>query len=333
MKKQTFAAALAAVILCAGCSNNAQSTTTTAAAAPADTTTTTAETAAETTESAAETTDAPAETTAAETDGSDSENKTVIFTDKQGHNFYREDAEIGEWGQISFPYGYMRLSTGAYHDSDSEPDLFIPDEFIYNGETAPAGDLVRFDVGDTVGTLTLKNIKTSLNSPWDDALGDVNPDAESGFMYSRTEADFDGEITLTGVVRYYFDELYTISSGDIKFIPDSCYTGLPMATDISDDEYRYGTVSFDEKSAGGEGYETVYAGGLCLYSDAHQFGLGNLKENYSDRAELYQLFDGGNENVTKRVQVTISDVHIEWNDSFGSAYSCRGVIKDISEIG
>ena len=323
-------AAVSAALVLAGCGNSAQQTTTTTAAtttaAEATTTTTTTATASEpeTTAAASE-----PETTAAAAE--DNSGKTVFFTDIQGDEFYREDTVKGDW-QISVPYGFLHLSSGMYFDTDANPELFTPDEFLYNGEKAPAGTLVRVAAGDTIGSLTVKAVDTAFNPPWDDAPGDVNFDADEGFMYSHTVADFSGEVELTGVLRYYYDELYTISSGDMIFIPDSSYAGLPLAVDISSEDANIGTVNFDQKAEGNEGFDSSYAGGLCVYSEAPSFRLGNLKENYSDRTDLYELVDGANANCTKRVRVTLTDVHIEWNDNFGSAYACSAKLGSVSEL-
>ena len=328
MKKKALIAALAAVLILAGCSNGNKPAETTTAA-PAENT----RAAAETTE-AMTTTTAP-ETTEAALTTADSTGKKVIFTDYQGNAICREDCEVNEWGQLSVPYTYAYLSSGMYFDSEKNPDLFTPDEFSYSGERAEAGDLLRFETGTTVGSYKVASASTAISPPWDDRLGDLNPDADSGFYIASSEINFDGDMTFTGTARLYYDELYTVMSGDLVFIPDSCYAGLPMATDISARGEYNGTLNFDEKGGTDEdgGYfNPTYGGGLCVYSDAPLFHIGNLNTDYSDRADLHEFFNGGSANCTKKVEITLTNVHIEWNSNFGSAYSCRATIKDIKEI-
>jgi outer membrane murein-binding lipoprotein Lpp len=329
MNKKILTTALAAVLMLAGCANGNTQQTTTAASAQ-----TTTEAAAQTTE--AMTTTAAPETTAAELTTADSTGKTVIFTDFQGNAICREDCDVNDWGQLTVPYAYAYLSSGMYFDSEKNPDLFTPDEFSYTGERAGTGALLRLEAGMNVGGVTIASASTTLSSPWDDAVGDVNPNAESGFTLSGVHIDLDGEVTLTGTARLYYDELYAVSSGDIVFIPDSCYAGLPIAADITNPDAKNGTLNFDEKGGSTDdgGYaDPTYGGGLCVYSDAPLIHAGNLMQDYSDRADLYEFFDGAAANCTKQVEITLTNVHIEWNDNFGAAYGCSAVIKDVKTIG
>ncbi|MBO6231344.1 MAG: hypothetical protein J6O50_12365 [Ruminiclostridium sp.] len=328
MKKSICITALiAAAAVMAGCGGNKTEQTTAQTTAPAEAQTTTAAVTQETG------TAAPAAATEAQTE--DNSGKKAILTDTQGNVFYREDCTLGEWGQLTVPYTYMAVSGGMYHDSDTEPGLFVPDEFEYGGERASAGDLARLEAGTVIGGVTVKSAETGISSPWNDELGDADPNADEGFTLQHVSVDLDGEIKLTGVVRYYFDEMYAVSSGDIMFIPDNSYAGLPIPVDITGSDNNYGTVNFDEK--GGfdpdEGYtDTTYGGGICVYSEAPLLHVGNLKDHYSDRSDLYDFFGGGNENFSARAEITLTDVHLAWNDNFGSAYACTGVIKEIKAI-
>ena len=236
---------------------------------------------------------------------------------------------------MTFPYTSVRLSSGMFIDSDTSPDLFDPDNFMYNGEKAERGDLVMVRAGDTIGGLTIAKAATRFQSPYNSETGDYDPDAQEGFMLGASWIDIAGEVTLTGIIRYYYNEMYTISSGDMIFVPDGSYEGMPMATNILGDEWQYGTLNFDEVGSFSEeeGYgESTYGGGVNVYSDAPGFRLGNLNENYAGRTDLAELFGGADENCTKKVKITMTDVHIEWNDNFGSALSCRGIIKEAEEM-
>ena len=327
-KKKNLAAALAAVLILAGCSNgNKPAETTTAAPATA---TTTAAPETTTTEAA---TAAPETTTEAQT--VDNSGKKTIYSTFDGQEFYREDCEVNEWKQLSVPYAYARLSTGMYFDSEKNPDLFTPDEFSYTGERAQTGSLVRLEKGSQVGSLTVSSASTMIAAPWDEAVGDINPEADSGFELATEDVAFTGDITLTGMARLYYDEFYTVASGDIVFVPDNCYAGLPLMIDLSTADQNNGTLNFDEKGGTEEngGYwDPTYGGGLCVYSDAPIFRLGNLTENYSDRPEIFEFFDGGNANCTKKVEITLTDVTLGWNNNFGASFACMAKIKDIKAI-
>ena len=333
MKKQTSmtAALLIAALTLAGCANKPASTT---AAAEAVTTT-----AAETTTTAAETTTASettaAETTADVTTAEDNSGKTAIFTALDGTVFYRENGTVNEYGQLVFPGAIARVASGMYITSDSEPDSFIPDEFIYNGSTAELGDMMKISAGDTVCGYKIKEASTSLTFPWDPDKGDFNREATEGYTLGGSDIFFEDDVTLTGILRYYFDEQYAISSGDIQFIPDESYKGMPIAFDISGRENNYGVTDFDAHGgvdADGGLLEEKWGGNICVYSDANILHLGNLKDDYSDRTDLYELLDGANANCTKKVEVTISGLKLRWNETFGAFYSCEGKIKSMKTV-
>ena len=341
MKKRNFtaAAALAIVLALAGCGNKPAGTTTTA-----DGTTATADGAATTTSAEIEVTTTAAETEDTGdtkeidvplTDSGDDEDAegTLLFTDLSGNKFYREDATEGDW-DITLPYTSVRVSSGMFIDSDKNPELFDTENFKYSGDRAACGDLVKVKAGDTIGGLKIAKASTRVNLPWSEEKQGPDHDATEGFMIGGSSVDIEGEVVLTGILRYYYNEMYTISSGDMIFVPDGSYSGMPMATNILEEEFQFGTLNFDEIGSFDEnnGYgESTYGGAVNVYSDAPSFRLGNLNENYSGRTDLVELFGGAGANCTKKVKITLTDVHIDWNDNFGSAYGCSAVLKDVEE--
>ncbi len=348
-KRYLTAAALAAILVCTGCNNGGTAQTTTTAAATTTTTAAASTTAAEaTTTTAAETTTAK-ETTAPEKteeteetfDGYDGDvvfySEDPIFTDLAGNNYYREEAEVSDYGELVFPFAYMRPSTGLCYTSYSNPEMFVPEDFTYTGETAPFLELVRYEAGDKVGSLTVKSAKTYFYPPYNSDTGEFEIDATEGFHFSRVEVDFEGEITLSGAAFYYFDEMYARSSGDIEFLPIN-YETLPLPVDISDYQYRYGTLGFPMNGGVDENdcyIDETYAGGECFYSDAPMLHLGNLFKDYPDymmstdfQTDIFFPFRNVDKNVSVGAEFTLSDLHLEWNDNFGAAYSCFAKVTD-----
>lgn len=335
MKKRIITSSLLAAILAvSACGNNAQQTTTAAATeAPAQTEAAATEAAPAETTAAPETEAAPAETEAKQAE--DNSGKTVIFTDAFGNSYYREDGtENADWGVINIPFAALRLSTGLFVDSQTSPDLFESDDFIYNGSKAEDCDTVFVGVGDKIAGYTLRGVNTALRGPWNDETAGADLSATEGFAPSAIDIDIEEDVVLTGYVRYYFNEQYGLSSGDIRFIPDGCYKGLPMTIDINGMDSNFGITDFDEHAGEGEdGFmNTVYGGGVCVYSDAPMFNVGNLLSDYAGRDELYNLLDGGNADCSKKVEITLGDVHLGWNDNFGSFYACSGSIKDMKVL-
>ena len=317
MKKHTLSLVstlLAVFLAVSGCANGkaeaseSPETTTAATAAPTETTT----------GPAPETT-----TTAAVEDNSD---KHAVWT-FEGSSFYREDGTPDEWNMLGFDGAMVRLSSGEYHDSETEPDLFIPDEFIYNGEEVGLGETAFVRAGDTVGGVTIVSAKTSLMPPmdWDTGEGVPKFDEYDGYMPFDSEVKLDGTLELTGTVHYHYDEDYTISSGDMLFIPDSSYKGLPMAVDIGGYASVFAARDFD---ACGGWDERYYGGGTCVYSDAPAFRVGNLFDDYGDDADMIRLFDGGKEDCIRKVRITLSDISLVWSDQFGTG-RCSAKIDSI----
>lgn len=305
MKKAIPCTALALMLVLSACGNNAQS-------AAAATTTTTAAVTAETTTAAS----------------GFKVTKTVIYTGIFDKKYYLEDAaDVDENGLATYDTALLRYSTGVYHDSDSEPELFDTDELRYGGATADVGTVVQVKKNDVMGALTVNSAKTELY---------FREDEENGGYYGApltTEVTLDGEITVTGIIRYYsVPDPGTVDSGDVLFIPDSSYRGLPMPIDPPGTDTMYGTLDMDYRVTYGETANEWYWGGnVCVYSDATRFRLGNLNYGLSDNTELIGLLGDPNEDCTKRVEVTLGDIALRWNDQFGSSHTSAS-IKSIKAI-
>ena len=258
--------------------------------------------------------------------------KTVIYTGINDKKYYLEDAvEVNEeWGMATYDTALVRVSTGTYHDSDTEPDLFTPDEFIYSGEKAELGTVYQVKKDDVMGDLKIASAETQISFFKNDETGEYI----SMPFYSCTKID--GDITVTGVLRYYFDEQYAIASGDLVFVPDASYKGLPLSFSPSGMYEDYGVTSFDMKETipedGGYG-DTYYAGGICVYSDAPRLRLGNILQDdaLKSNSDLTTLLDGAKADCSKRVEVTLTNLQLEWSDQFGSDHS-SAVIKSIKGI-
>ena len=330
MKKAIPCTALALMLILSACGNNTQSAaaSTTTAAVTAETTTAAQTTTAETTAGTELPETEPekeAETTAA---SGFKVTKTVIYTGIFDKKYYLEDAaDVDENGLATYDTALLRYSTGVYHDSDSEPELFDTDELRYGGATADVGTVVQVKKNDVMGALTVNSAKTELY---------FREDEENGGYYGApltTEVTLDGEITVTGIIRYYsVPDPGTVDSGDVLFIPDSSYRGLPMPIDPPGTDTMYGTLDMDYRVTYGETANEWYWGGnVCVYSDAPRFRLGNLNYGLSDNTELIGLLGDPNEDCTKRVEVTLGDIALRWNDQFGSSHTSAS-IKSIKAI-
>lgn len=321
MKKRIITASLLAAILAvSGCGNSAAPASTTGPA-PKDTSGAAEEAQAE---------DAVSSGDEAAEDGF-TVTKTVIYTGINDKKYYLEDAvDVNEeWGLATYDTALVRTSTGTCHDSESEPDLFTPDEFIYSGEKAELGTVYQVKKDDVMGDIKIASAETQINFLKNEETGEYIAMP----FYSCTKLD--GEITVTGILRYYFDEQYAISSGDMIFIPDASYKDLPLAFSPSGMYEDYGVTDFDAKTVLDEnGYgDYYYAGGICIYSDAPRIRVGNLLQDdaLKSNSDLTTLLDGAGADCTKRVEITLGNIQLEWSDQFGSDHS-SAEIKSIKGI-
>ncbi len=326
MKIRKIIITLMAVLAISGC---------TAANTPAQTTAevqqTTTEAPKTTTEAPKTTTEAPKTTTAAISENTDIPDKHPIWN-YEGKTFYFEDGKPGEQILFTTDNAVIRISSGICHDNVSDPGLFEPDEFLYSGEEAPLGETALVKAGDVIGGAVIASASTDFmpDTDWETDPPTPHYDKYDDYTAFYSIVRLKGNITLTGALVYSYDEDYAISSGDLFFLPDSSYKGLPCAVSISGSD-SFGSRIFDSKGSSIE--DTMeYTGGLCMYSDAPLFRVGNLFDGYYDvdstqrisydsSLGLDDILDGGNANCIKKVEITLSKVDLIWSDQFGTGHS------------
>lgn len=102
-----------------------------------------------------------------------------------------DESDFGHAECDGFTYGFV---PGVYFDAESSPEKFGSDKLSYIGEKAgESKEFIRINVGDKFGSLTVKSAKCYFASyilNGEDYLG-----------YSDGELEFDGEITLTGLLE------------------------------------------------------------------------------------------------------------------------------------
>lgn len=315
-KKLISALALSAALLTSGCNKPAEQTTT----ASEQTTASEAVTTASETATAAPETTTTAETSAVTEATEDNSNKTLIRSFPNGTELYLEDAASATEYTVTFDTAFVRTSTGAYTDSDLTPELFDPSIYSYTGETAESGEYTTVKAGDKIGGAEIEKAEFTFG---------FYEDGNGGTVYypMSNSVVIKGDYTFSGVLYYYYDDQYTVVAGDIQFLPDSTYKGMPI-TDLNDE---YGGRSNKGSVLFGVSDDGKLPGGVSAYSDAPIFRAGNLFKDYPDNETLNSLLDGGNTFCSKKVNVTLSGVELTWSDQFGSMW-CMATISDIAEI-
>lgn len=259
--------------------------------------------------------------------------KTLFRILDDGTKIYEEDAEITD-KYDAFDTALVRTSTGIFHDSESDPELFdFMYYFDYLGEQAPTEGFFAVKAGDTVG-----NAK----------IAEAGLIYEGGFEEERytgtvNYVSLEGQLELTGILvigNYIWDEVLMEPVRTIEFYPDSSYEGLP----ITNRTFRKGGTSCFEMEGGTPSFEA--AGGFgdaeafdiprgegeilfALYTDAPSFNLGTPSD-YSDNSNIYSVVNDGYDKSVRRVRVILEDVHIEWDSN--STYGSTARIGEIEEL-
>ena len=317
MKKSvSLILALAAVLSAAGCSSAGGNTAVTTEGTT--TTTTTAETTAATEETTEGTTIAAETTTAAEeTTQPDSEGKTLVWTAPDGTELYAEDASNKTEYYLEYDIAFARPSTGTYYDSSTNPELFDAENYEYSGEYVTPEGYKPVKAGDAFGGHTINYVQ-SIFGTYTDADGNI-----VSYPMSNT-IEITEDVTLTGTLRFFRDDQYAVTAGDIFFFPDSSYKDMPHP-DLSGSNTQ-GTPDFFLLSD-----YTELGEGVSLFTDSPRFLCGNLYENYADNAEVNTAVDGGQASCSKKVRITFGGMLIEWSDQFAASFS-HGTIKNIEVL-
>lgn len=312
--------ALAAVLSAAGCSSGGGNTavTTEATTTQASETTTAAEQTTATKEEAkTETTTAETTATTEETAAPDNEGKTLVWTAPDGTELYAEDAVNKTEYYLEYDIAFARPATGTYYDSSTSPELFDAENYEYSGEYVTPEGYKPVRAGDSFGGHTINYVQ-SIFGTYTDADGNM-----VAYPMSNT-IEITEDVTLTGTLRFFRDEQYAVTAGDIFFFPDSSYKDMPQP-DLSGSNTQ-GTPDFFLLSD-----YTKLGEGVSLFTDSPRFRCGNLYENYADNTEVNTAVDGGQASCSKKVRITFSGMLIEWSDQFGASFS-HGTIKNIEVI-
>ena len=288
------------IILALAATTVTTAATTTTAAPAASTTAATAAPVTTTTAAAPETT-AAALTTAQPENSSD---RKAAYTAVDGKVIYEDELHPysdDEWAPSCADRSLMRISTGMYHDSESEPELFEKEDFIYSGEMPEYGGLSSFAAGDSVGGLTVSSAQMMFEK-------DMNN------MVFSNSLELDGELTLTGVLRFHYDEQYTIARGDMIFIPDGSYKGYPVPCDPLNDRLEL-YANFD--SSADKEWNVIPGEGIALFSDAPRFRVGNYFDSYAGNGEVSDVVGSADQNLSRRVEITLTDITLSCSEQFG----------------
>lgn len=315
MKKTLYLLAIAA-LLCSCAAEPAETTTTTTTAAPAATTTTT---------------EKPAQTTPEADRGERLQVNANAFyhanVDPADLYFYQNEAtplyESDNYHQFDYTYGF---GTSVYDDSTLHPERFDLENYDYTPETEyTAPKLFEIRAGDTVGDYRIYSAHTTIarNSADDEERTIV-----------ATEIVLDGEYTFTGALRFFYDEEYTIESGDLQFIPTEPLTNFPLPLGFGAvPSFFLGNTAVYSELINGFRVGNLFTGetGMIIFTDEENNLFTPIKLGESVLAELNRMLSGEKSDCERRVEITLSNITLAYNDQNGSTRT-KAVITGIKEI-
>lgn len=252
-------------------------------------------------------------------DNPKSDQKTVLWEAPNGELFYKEDAVL-EGSVLAIEKALYRPSTGTFYDSFTNPELFDPETYDFLGELIEydESDWRCIQSGNAVNGYCVKKAETLFN---------INDDGylrEDGYIPLSNSIVFEDDITLTGYLSYYPDDepLY-IQGGDLFFLPDQSYEGMPLVNYYPYCNAKSGKKYFDDED------EILLP---VFYSDSISISVGNLFTDYADSETLKQIIE--DDEKTRdiiRVEMTLGELSLTFHDMmiWGGA---SGKIISVKEI-
>lgn len=193
------------------------------------------------------------------------------ITAKDGSTIAPDALEDPNWSKIICEdFAYLAEHGTVYFNSIDNAELFDSENIAFSDAPEYSDiEYKRYNVGDKVGSLTLKSAKTTFSRDGLPPLP-IEELKEQGMplsmMFRGCEASFEGELTMTGYVRVCVDE-YGVQAGDILFVP-SKDCPLPVANYSLDKEGNL----LSENWLG-------YAGGFAYQTSYPKILLGNINDN------------------------------------------------------
>lgn len=124
---------------------------------------------------------------------------------------------------VEFDFAYVSYARPIFHSTFDDPELFDPNTLEFKGDPTPAEDLQFFQVraGDKLKNgLVIKSANHSV----------------SYANFPSVDIEFDGQITLEGVLFCYDSEFSYNNEGYLHFWPDTTkYDSFPIVGSYSDD--------------------------------------------------------------------------------------------------
>lgn len=246
----------------------------------------------------------PQQSVSSAENSAESDSDTVIWEAPNGELFYKKDA-VQNGSILEFDKAIYRPSTGVFYDSFTNPELFDAETYDFLGKLIEydESDWRCIQTGNTVNGYRVKKAETLFN---------INDDAylrEGGYIPLGNSIVFEDDITLTGYLTYYsYDDPTFIRKGDLYFLPDESYAGMPIVN-----FYPYSSSISGESFV--ELVEPEKVTFPIIYSDSLSIWVGNLFADYADNATLKQMIeDNEKRSDLIRVEITLEELSLTFHD-------------------
>lgn len=212
---------------------------------------------------------------------------------------------------LKYDFAYIRSARPYFYFSEKYPDDEQDAKLRAESEKLPACEWVKVKAGDKLGCgLTVKSAEYL-----------HNPINYLGNALNKMEIEFDGELTMEGILSVNIqDHDYFFSAGDIEFIPDTIKTeGVPVLP--FDYWFTYSGLDDVYRAGFGNGYVESDIGSSWL--------LGNIRDN--DDIVTDEIMGGGD---AARVKITLKNIRgLVYNDPISFPYvHFYAEIEDVEKI-
>ena len=193
-----------------------------------------------------------------------------------------DENNFGKAECSGFAYAF---EPAVFYEKSEHPELFNNDVYI-GKEEEQSSEFIRVNTGDKFGTLTVKSARAVFSTG--------NTDFGEEYYYEGSEIEFDGEITLTGLISIpSINPHYPSVILDMSFYCDD-EKKLPLSVNyVINPEYG--------------GYYHIPNSRMNIYSDIPELSLGK----YQDYDDLdFQGLKEGDSWV--KAEITVTDVKMKF---------------------
>ncbi len=199
---------------------------------------------------------------------------------------------------ISYDTVFFQAEYDETYNSVDNPEMFdengiFTGKEIYKSEYNYKGPFKKANKGDKFGNLTLTKTEIQLQILYESEDSDIKTGVPS-----HSRAEFDGEVTLDGVL-YYADEIDPICRG---------YMFIPFSSSLK--ENNLPMLHYYTNFRG-------YSSNNGFVSTSGRTTHFSLHHSETDTEKMKEILNGNN---SARVRVTLSDIYMYWTYDNGSGY-------------